>query len=309
MIAAGLGGRGASGHRGRSAFMDTELARAQANLLNLGGAVCTAHDADLHGRRLHFIESGAGSPLLLIHGAGGGAANWYRLIPDLSKSHRVIAVDLPGFGFSDAIDARAPMGRQVAERLAVWLRGLDITRVSVIGTSFGGLVALRLAEQLHLERIILIDSVGLSTDLPAALRLATLPLIATLVVSASRTGTRAMLRHALTSARLSQAHEDALTDYLYASARRTDRKRLALAFTQFAGLRGQREVLLTDELARLRGRLRVLWGEWDSLLRVSDVDRALALAGCEPARIIPAAGHSPNWENPEAVLAELRAFL
>src|SRR5688572_26558203 len=146
MIAAGLGGRGASGHRGRSAFYDQQLQTAMTELLELGGAVCTSCFMDLQGRRFHFLESGDGPPLLLLHGAGGGAANWYRLIPALSQTHRVIAVDLPGYGFSEAIEPARALGRQVAALVAEWIGQLGLRQVSVIGTSFGGLVALRLAE-------------------------------------------------------------------------------------------------------------------------------------------------------------------
>ena len=309
MIAAGLGGRGASGHRGRSALYDQQLQTAMVGLLELGGAVCASRVMDLHGRRLHFLESGDGPPLLLLHGAGGGAANWYRLIPALCKHHRVLAVDLPGFGFSEAIEPTRSLGRQVSALIAEWLQLLGINQLSVIGTSFGGLVALRLAELADVRRVVAIDAVGLCADLPWLLRLATTPVLASLVVSPTRAGTRTMLRHALTSAPLLPAHEAALTNYLYASAKRADRRLLARAFTCFAGWEGQRDVVTTADLSALRGRLRVLWGEWDSLLRVSEVDRALALAGCEPARIIPAAGHSPNWENPDAVLKEIHAFL
>ena len=305
MIAAGLGGRGASGHRGRSAFMDEQLQMAMSHLLELGGASCISRHTEVDGRRLHFLEAGTGPPLLLLHGAGGGAANWYRLIAPLSRRWRVLAPDLPGFGFSDPIEPRAPLGAHVAGIVAAGLRQLGVEKADAVGTSFGGLVALRLAQQHVAKRVFALDLVGISR-LGWLLRSATAPGLARWTVRPSLIGTRLMLRHALTSSRLPAQHEDALTNYLYMSARRSDPRLLAQAFTLFGS---SSDVLTLAELAALAPRLMLAWGERDRLVSRADVERVAALAGCPPVRIIPGAGHSPNWEQPQAVLDEIAAFL
>lgn len=284
---------------------DQPLKLAMERLLELGGVTATSNFVNVSGRRLHFLESGEGPTLLLLHGAGGGSANWYRLISELSRSYRVLAPDLPGFGLSDHIQPASPISRHVAKLLAEWLNGLGVRSADVVGTSFGGLVALRLSELVTTPRIVVIDTVGLSR-MGWPLRIATGRLLARLVVSPTRPGTRAMLRYALTSRRLPRDHEDALTDYLYASARRTNAKQMARAFVQFGTERDAVEAKLLRELSP---RLRVLWGERDKLMRIQDIERAIALAGCDAVRIIPDAGHSPNWENPDGVLAEIKEFL
>ena len=309
MIAAALGGRGASGHRGRSAYYDRQLAAAMRRLLETGGARCESHTALQHGRRLHYLSAGSGETLLLLHGAGGGAANWYRLITPLAERYRVLAPDLPGFGFSDPIDPRAPLGRQVAELIADWLNSIDVHHVHVAGTSFGGLVALRLAERFDARRIVITNAVGLSQELPLLLRLATLPGLARVVVAPTRRGTRALLRNVLTSARLPTEDERALTDYLYWSARSNDAAVMARAFTRFAGISGQRDVVTADQLRRVADRLLVVWGERDAFLPVAGIEPSCTLAGCRPVRIIPGAGHSPNWEKPELLLNVIQEFL
>jgi pimeloyl-ACP methyl ester carboxylesterase len=305
MIAAGLGGRGASRHRGRSAFMDAQLQESMTRLLALGDASCVSRDVVVDGRRLHFLEAGSGPPLLLLHGAGGGAANWYRLIKPLSQHWRVLAPDLPGFGFSDAIEPRAPIGAQVADIITKGLAQLGVSATDMVGTSFGGLVALRLAQRFPGQRVLALDSVGL-TRLGWLLRSATAPLLARWTVRPSRTGTRLLIRHALTSMPLPRDHENALTDYLYASARRGDAAAMARAFTQF---RSSGDVLDASELAALSTRLALVWGARDKLVPERTVQHAVALAGCGAVRIIPGAGHSPNWEQPAAVLQEIKAFL
>ena len=310
MIAAALGGRGAFGHRGRSAFIDGSLAAAMQALLDLGGVSCRSEYVPLSGgRRLHYLEAGSGEPLLLLHGAGGGAANWYRLLAPLSQRYRVLAPDLPGFGFSDPIVPQAPLGSQAAAHLAEWLAALGIERANAVGTSFGSLVALRLADHVRLDRIVATDAVGLSPKTPLLLRLGTLPLVARAVVAPTRTGTRMLLRHVLTTARLPAGDEKALTDYLYWSARRGDAALMARAFTQFAGFSGQRDVVTTDQLQRMADRLLLVWGERDDFLPIADIQARCTLAGCHPARIIPGAGHSPNWERPALLLNVIQEFL
>jgi pimeloyl-ACP methyl ester carboxylesterase len=307
MIAAALGGRGTSGYRGRSALEG--LTSAMHRLLDLGGAAAQSRFASINGRRLHYLEAGTGHTLVLLHGAGGGAANWYRVIGPLSKRYHVLAPDLPGFGLSDAIQPRAPLGRQVAGIISDWLVGLGVQRAGVVGTSFGGLVALRLAERFEVDRLIVTDVVGLSARMRLLLRLATLPLLSRLVVTPTRRGTRTLLRRVLTSAPLPPEDEDALTDYLYWSARRADTALMARAFTTFGGWSGQRDVVTPDQLAVLADRLLVVWGEQDKFLPIADVQTSLRLAGCSPVRIIPGSGHSPNWERPELLLNVILEFL
>lgn len=279
-------------------------------LLELGHAACESRISTVDGQALHYLEAGSsGPPLILLHGASGGGANWYRLIGPLSRQWRVLAPDLPGFGFSDPIQPAYPLGRQVAAIIARWLTGLGIDRVDVVGTSFGGLVALRLPEFFAVGRVIGVDAVGLSRGLPLLLRLATLPLLANLVARPSRRGTRILLRRVFTHRLLPPGDEQALTEYLYWSARRADARRMARAFVQFAGPRGQRDVLDADQLAQLAGRLLFVWGEEDGFLPVADAQRVCALAGCRPVHIIPGAGHSPNWESPELLLNAITDYL
>lgn len=281
---------------------DPRLERAMYRLLALEHAECVSRHSVIDGRQLHYLEAGSGPPLLLLHGASGGGANWYRLIGPLARSWRVLAPDLPGFGFSDPLEPVGLLGRQVADFMARWLAALGINRVDVVGTSFGGIVALRLPDAFDVRRIVAVDSVGLSRRLPLLLRLGTLPGLVHLTVRPTRRGTRLLLRRVFTQIRLPPEHEAALTDYLFLSAMRADVRIMARAFLRFAGLAGQRDVLSTDQLSRLADRLLLVWGERDEFLPLAEAQRAGTLAGCQPVRIIPGAGHSPNWEQPQLLL-------
>jgi 2-hydroxymuconate-semialdehyde hydrolase len=95
--------------------------------------------------RTSYLEAGAGSPLLLLHGGefGGGAEIcWERVIPGLAAHHRVIAPDILGFGETDkVIDLLDGRGRRISH-LAAFCRLLDLRDVVVVGNSMGGMLAL-----------------------------------------------------------------------------------------------------------------------------------------------------------------------
>lgn len=309
----GRSGHGVERRRGRSLFVGTErLKAAEARLLALGGVMARRARTQLSDGAIHHLESGQGRPLILLHGAGGGGANWYRVMRGLAAGHRVLAPDLPGFGFSDPIVPRSPLGVCAAERMVEWLRALRVGACDAIGTSFGALVALRLAQQeaVRIERLALVDGVGLGRELPWLVRLAcTRPGGAVLLRRSTRAGIRAQLRVLMMTQRLPREHEDALVDYLHASAAMDATRQLPRALLEFGGLRGQVEVLREDELRTLALPVLLVWGAQDRFTPLVHAQRALRMLPDARLSVIPDAGHSPNWETPEALLSALHAFL
>ena len=96
----------------------------------------------------HVQERGEGPLLLLIHGAGGATQSWRHLMPLLAENHRVIAVDLPGQGFTRS----GALGCMGLRPMAVDLRKLCTDQgwvpAALIGHSAGAAIALRMAEDL-----------------------------------------------------------------------------------------------------------------------------------------------------------------
>lgn len=115
------------------------------------------------GTNLHDV--GSGQPVVLIHGSGPGVtawANWRTILPELSKTRRVVAPDLVGFGFTER-----PPG--ISYGLQTWvdhvigvLDALELDRVDLVGNSLGGAVALALAIKFpqRVRRLVLMGSGG-----------------------------------------------------------------------------------------------------------------------------------------------------
>jgi pimeloyl-ACP methyl ester carboxylesterase len=107
-------------------------------------AVAPQHFADIDGLRLQFRLRGVGDPLLLLHGWGGSSLSFMSVAADLEQRFRVLAPDLPGFGFSEAPPS-AWGSAEYARAVAVLPRAAGFGAVDVVGHSFGGKVALALA--------------------------------------------------------------------------------------------------------------------------------------------------------------------
>jgi 2-hydroxy-6-oxo-octa-2,4-dienoate hydrolase len=113
----------------------------------------------------NYLEAGDGSPVVLVHGSGPGVsayANWRLTIPALAAEHRVLAPDMAGFGFSAKPGGYGMDGW--LDQLDGFLMALGLDRVSLVGNSFGGGLAIAFADRWpeRVHRLVLMGSVGVS---------------------------------------------------------------------------------------------------------------------------------------------------
>jgi pimeloyl-ACP methyl ester carboxylesterase len=99
------------------------------------------------GVRLHYLEKGEGPPVVLIHGNVVTAQDWVMsgIVDQLAQHHRVIAIDRPGFGYSDRPQGSIWTAAHQADLFEQALDRLDVDQAVVVGHSWGTLVALELA--------------------------------------------------------------------------------------------------------------------------------------------------------------------
>lgn len=107
-------------------------------------AAFTEGFVEADGFRIRTMEAGQGTPLIHLHGAGG--MNLTRGHDLLSKQHRVIALEMPGFGQSPE-NTRTQTTAELAATMHAAIRALNIASCNLLGTSFGARVALWLAAQ------------------------------------------------------------------------------------------------------------------------------------------------------------------
>jgi pimeloyl-ACP methyl ester carboxylesterase len=131
----------------------------------------------IHGYKRAFRIAGSGPALLLIHGIGDNSTTWNSVQAKLAQRFTVIAPDLLGHGRSDKPRADYSVAAY-ANGMRDLLSVLDIERVTIVGHSLGGGVAMQFAYQFpHLvDRLILVSSGGVTKDVNFVLRLASLPM-------------------------------------------------------------------------------------------------------------------------------------
>jgi pimeloyl-ACP methyl ester carboxylesterase len=118
---------------------------------------------DSTGTRVNYVEIGDGPPVVLIHGLGGCWENWLENIPHFAHSHRVIALDLPGFG-----DSPMPgweISIQSYGALVNALCGaLELGPVPLVGNSMGGFIAaeVTVSEPTTVQKLVLVSAAGVS---------------------------------------------------------------------------------------------------------------------------------------------------
>jgi pimeloyl-ACP methyl ester carboxylesterase len=124
-------------------------------------------DAELGGRRVRYVDMGAGEgpPIVFVHGLAGNWQNWLENLPRLAEERRVVALDLPGFGQSDdpvdriTISGYGSAVNELAEHL-------DLGEFVLVGNSMGGFVAAETAIQFpeHVERLVLVSAAGITSS-------------------------------------------------------------------------------------------------------------------------------------------------
>jgi pimeloyl-ACP methyl ester carboxylesterase len=122
----------------------------------------------------NYHDVGIGSPVVLIHGSGPGVsawANWRGVIPELSKTHRVIAPDMVGFGYSEVPKSHKFGIDTWITQLLELLDYLELPKVSLVGNSFGGALSLHFATRHpeRVDRIVLMGAVSLDFELTEGL--------------------------------------------------------------------------------------------------------------------------------------------
>ncbi len=258
---------------------------------------------EVAGARVRYVDVGRGPPVVLIHGFASSLETWTGVIPVLAKSHRVIALDLKGFGWSDR-----PEGdySPAAEADLVWalLDRLGVGRAALVGHSWGASVvlAMALAHPERTTRIALYDAWVYADQLPTFFYLARAPVLGEAMFALwydERPDDK--LEHAFYDKdHIPQALVDAVEKAL---------DRPGTRYAALAAVRGQR---FEDVEARYRTITKptlLLWGREDEVARLSEGERLSRELPNSRLIVYPRCGHFPMIEAAAASTRDLASFL
>jgi len=116
-------------------------------------------------RWMNVLDYGSGPPLIFIHGLSGCWQNWLENIPYFARDHRVIAIDLPGFGASEMPTEPISI-KGYGATMDDLMTELEIDSAQIVGNSMGGFIGAELAIQYpaRVERLVLVAAAGLSVE-------------------------------------------------------------------------------------------------------------------------------------------------
>ena len=115
--------------------------------------------AEVNGVKLHYLVAGKGDPVILLHGYAQNSHMWLPLIPELAKTHTVIAPDLRGFGRSEKAESGYDK-KTMAQDIHALANSLGFKKVGIAGHDIGLMVAYAYAAQYpdEVNRIALMDA-------------------------------------------------------------------------------------------------------------------------------------------------------
>jgi 2-hydroxymuconate-semialdehyde hydrolase len=258
------------------------------------------------GARIRYHESGPsdGRPVVLLHGIGRSLEDWALQHSRLPAEHRVISLDLPGFGLSQRLPGPISLGSLSAGAWAT-LDALNVgPSVHLMGNSLGGAVAMRMtADQPgRVRTLTLVSSAGFGRTVTGALRILGVPGLG-----------RPLLRK-MADPRIAQRAERSI----FADRALVTPERISMAVKiarqpDFAavyletaralgGVRGvapgwRRDLL--PRVARLEKPTMLLWGERDLILPSLHMEAAREAFPFARSHIFPATGHMPQIERPD----------
>jgi pimeloyl-ACP methyl ester carboxylesterase len=252
-------------------------------------------------------------PLVFVHGLSGSWPNWLEQLPVFARDHRVVALDLPGFGHSPMPPEKLSIAGY-ARLLDGLLDRLEIDAAAVVGNSMGGFVAAELAIVFpqRVERLVLVSAAGISTHQARGSAQA-VPVLRRLERIVLASGAWAAAKSD-TVARRARLRELALA----VVARHPGRLSPALAAEQLRGagtpgfLQGLEAVLdyeIRERLRRIACPTLIVWGASDRLISARDADVFAELIPDSRKVVFADTGHVSMLERPDEFNALLGDFL
>ena len=247
---------------------------------------------------------GSGNPVVYVHGHLASSASWKEVLTAASAGRPAIAVDLPGFGFSDRPWPYDYTAGGEARGLVRYLEARGIDRAVLVGNSLGGAETMLVAAE-HpglVEGLVLVAPATPTGTIPWPVRILRVPGLGGLAFALSSRPVVAFgLRHKM-YARASRVTESAVDDAW---------RPLGVPGTRRAALQAIRtkpEAYLGLE-ERVRVPTLVLWGERDKMLPPAEARRLAAKIAGARLVILPDAGHLPQRERPAEFASTVADFV
>ncbi len=262
--------------------------------------------------RWHVQETGQGETLLLIHGAGATTHSWRDVIPILAQTHRVIAFDLPGHGFTQGTRRGRSGLNAMTEDVAALCRAEGWNPVAVIGHSAGAAIALNLIRTTPQDQAVPRSVIGINAALDRFEGIAgwLFPLLAKVLALNPLTS------YAFSSGRNSAARARRLIENTGSDLTEDGISYYARLIADRSHVEGTLQMMaqwniddLLDRIGDLNARCLFIAGENDIAIKPAVSQKAAALIVNAEFVELADLGHLAHEENPDMVVAHIQRFL
>ncbi|MBK8028449.1 MAG: alpha/beta fold hydrolase [Chloroflexi bacterium] len=261
------------------------------------------HSITVKNYQVTYWDEGSGPPLVLVHGLGGCREYWAWVFPNLVRSFRVIALDLPGFGESAAPAREHLQFTNAVDLLHEFVTTLNLDQPLLIGHSMGGGLVLRCAARYpeSFRGVMALCPPGFGREIDVVSRVLTLPVIGEMLFKPTHATIFSTLNCPTTTAGVE--HLVRLTYERLCGPEA--RLRHLTILRQGVDINGQSRLFERQELASLTMPVKVVWGEQDATFPVKQAARVTDLLPHAEVMLVPA-GHMIQLEQPN-LLSQLIA--
>lgn len=270
---------------------------------------------DVDGRRTRVRVDGDpdSPPVLLVHGIGRSMEDWAPQYERLEQSYRTIALDMPGFGFSER--TREPITlAALAGGVARTLDTLGETRrIHVVGNSLGGAIAQQLlAEQPErVASLALINSAGFGSEVTLLLRMLTMPVFGALSTRRPSRMSAVLFERSIHADKATATKER--IDHAFAVGSQPGNaaalRETALELGTPRGVKPQWRRDLAASVSRTPRPTLIMWGAKDRILPAHHIDEAMRVYPHAEVHLLSGVGHMPQIECPQRFADLLLPFL
>ena len=254
--------------------------------------------------RIHYLEAGVGEPLLLIHSLGQSLYTWRNVFADLSDNYRVIAIDLPGHGYSSRPDTFHYTADDFALLFNAFLDALNIKSAHIVGFSIGTMYMMRFLS-LYPKRVancVAIAPGGITEQMPALIHNLQKPLIATFVRNLyTASNVRKLLEECVTDPAL--IDDNVVRQYYEPISDGLAREALMYA------LRNYDQELIAEGLLPVEHEVLILWGKNDRWHPPSGSVYFQSILRAGRYYLVRNAGHLLQEEAPVKLLEILYSYI
>lgn len=263
---------------------------------------------EIDGMQVHYRDEGTGFPIVLIHGTGSSLHTWDAWTKELTKTNRIIRMDLPAFGLTGPNATADYSIKSYTNFLYQFLQKIKVDQFHLAGNSLGGNIAWNYAAENpeKVVKLILIDASGLPTNKPqpAIFKMAKTPILSSLFLYVTP---KFFIKKNMIEV---YADETKITDELitryHKMALRTGNRQAFIdrAKIDFKPTTKQNQ----EKLKSIQTPTLLIWGAKDNWIPLDNGKRMESILPNSKLVVLGNSGHVPMEENPEESLMVLKVF-